>query len=311
MCTLAHVCGFFSISLSIFYPLTRHTSCIPLEWQTQQIWWCLHVYQHIIYLVWAVMAWQTYGNRNHHIFPFYYTMPWIFFFYVNLRRRIRLPMQATCHKFHWKFSSYKFWSGYQDRQSSMWSKLRFDALLLCAWRLCSKKVISMRTIELSHMPCLIYIDIACRCPSPHVCVLSCVLGQHWPIAQKLKYANFHLIQFSIFFFALHLLLLLPHHHLLDFVHSQITIFSRSFGFMVLWAVFIVAAPLKSRSILMTRTVSSTRFVHTILTVTDLYFVLFSFIPIHSFGNWIVLGKADVVGTMPLVLMVKRGSRASR
>lgn len=56
-------------------------------------------------------------------------------------------------------------------------------------------------------------------------------------------------------------------------------------------------------------------IHTISTVTDFsfYFVFYSFIHFVPFiqADWIVLGKAAGVGTMPLVFMVKRVSRAWR
>lgn len=54
-------------------------------------------------------------------------------------------------------------------------------------------------------------------------------------------------------------------------------------------------------------------IHTILTVTDFRYFFCSFIRFVPFiqADWIVLGKADDVGTMPLVFMVKRVSRAQR
>lgn len=141
-------------------------------------------------------------------------------------------------------------------------------------------------------------------------VYLCLVGQHWPIAQKLINANFHLIQF----FSSSSSFSSPSSS------PRLRSFPNNNFFQIIWVYVIVCGihchcPLKSRSISSTRTVSSARFMHTILTVTDL-FLCFFFVFIHSLrfihsAIELVSGKADVVGTMPLVPMVKRVSRASR
>lgn len=204
-------------------------------------------------------------------------------------------------------------------------------VIVCACMACPRGCVCarrspMRIIELSQMPCLIYIDIACRGASPlsdHTRVMHSFIvldSPGRPPWSKNSYANFQFIVFA-------LLLLLPlylHSDRVFFMFSILFVAKKkalgsfsvhfSFSFECIRCVLCVYrrpnTQLKPRSISMRRTMSAFHVNSMSSTVLQMFPIQIPFPFIRRLSFCCFRARlTDDVGTWLLVLMVKRESRA--
>lgn len=201
----------------------------------------VHIYRYIIYsLGESEPPWHVGMVGMHHADPSYFSS-WIlhnahemprfaltnrdndvfFFFFVSSqhrrRRAMTVRMQAT--------SAIPFcWSGYsskinshrvidvvatQESRTQIGCIVVFAPVCVCVC-VCVARRSPMRIIELSHMPCLIYIDIACRGASRHTHTCG------YLDSRKNSYANFSVQRF----FRTTILSFVPKSHVFSSSSSQ-------------------------------------------------------------------------------------------